>query len=405
MYKNKKLKLIIEKVLKAGEILKKYYSGGFEVSHKGKIDLVTTADLEVETFLKESLRKDFSDLPVVAEESSDFSSFSPEGEYFLLDPLDGTTNFAHGLPWFAISLALMRDYSPQLGVIYNPITGELFFAERGKGAFLNGEALRVSQRTPLINCLLATGFPVSKIMEKPKHFLLPFEDFMVRTRGVRRFGSAALDLAYVSAGRYDGFYESYLKPWDTAAGLLLVLEAGGKVTTYSGEPYHPFKNTLVSSNGLIHAEMLEILKDKDPETFKPFRNPLPAVDIVIEYQGGLVLIKRKNPPLGLALPGGFVEYGETLEEAAIREAKEETNLEVTLKGLLGCYSDPKRDPRFHTISAVFIAEGSGELKGRDDALDAKIYKPEALPWERLVFDHAKILKDYLEKKYGVERVD
>lgn len=398
MQKNKRLELIFEKIVQAGEILKKYYAGSFEINHKGKIDLVTTADLEVEAFLKEALKKDFPDFPVMAEESSDIKKFSPEGDYFLLDPLDGTTNFAHGLPWFAISLALMRDYSPQLGVIYNPITEELFWAEKGKGAFLNGKAIRVSQREPLINCLLATGFPVSKIMEKPKHFLIPFEDFMVRTRGVRRFGAAALDLAYVSAGRYDGFYEAYLKPWDTAAGLLMVEEAGGKVTTYLGESYHPFKNTIVASNGLIHDEMIELLKNKHPETFKPFRNPLPAVDIIIEYQGGIVLIERRNPPLGLALPGGFVEYGETLEEAALREAKEETNLQIKLKNLLGCYSDPNRDPRFHTISTVFIADGYGDLQGKDDALEAKAYSKDSIPWERLVFDHAKILKDYIERK-------
>lgn len=398
MQKNMRLEFIVEKIVRAGEILKQYYGSAFEVNHKGKIDLVTTADLEVEAFLKESLKRDFPALPIVAEESSELASFSPAGEYFLLDPLDGTTNFAHGLPWFAISLALIRDYSPQLGVIYNPITEELFWAEKGKGAFLNGKAIKVSQRSPLINCLLATGFPVAKILEKPKHFLIPFEDFMVRTRGVRRFGSAALDLAYVSAGRYDGFYEAYLKPWDTAAGLLMVEEAGGKVTTYLGEPYHPFKDTIVASNGLVHAEMIEILKEKHPETFKPFRNPLPAVDIIIEYQGGIVLIERRNPPLGLALPGGFVEYGETLEEAAIREAKEETNLQIVLKGFLGCYSDPNRDPRFHTISAVFISEGYGDLKSGDDALKAKAYPWDSIPWEKLVFDHANILKDYLERK-------
>lgn len=392
------LQFLLEIVLKAGEILKRYYGGLFEINHKGTIDLVTTADIEVEKYIKETLSQKFPEIPFIGEEGSSIPSEPPDDFYFLLDPLDGTTNFAHGLPWFAISLALMKRYEPEIGIIYNPITGECFHAKRGEGAFLNGMPIKVSKRERLIDCLLATGFPVSKIMEKPKHFLIPFEDFMVRTRGVRRFGAASLDLAYVACGRYDGFYEAYLKPWDTASGILLVREAGGKITDYLGNPFHPFMDTIVASNGLIHEEMLEILRDKHPETFKPFRNPLPAVDIIIEYEGGIVLIERKNPPLGLALPGGFVEYGETLEEAAIREAKEETNLDIEIQELLGCYSDPARDPRFHTISTVFIATGRGELKGRDDAKRAIVVALKSLPTLRLVFDHERILKDYLRKK-------
>lgn len=393
---------LLEVVKEAGKLLKKYYYGSFEVNHKGPIDLVTTADLEVEKFIVEALTKLYPDIPVLGEESMKSWDNPPQGLYFLLDPLDGTTNFAHGLPWFAISLALMRDLSPELGIVYNPITEELFYAERGLGAYLNERPIKVSQRAPLINCLLATGFPVSKIMEKPKHFIIPFEDFMVRTRGVRRFGSAALDLAYVAAGRYDGFFEAYLKPWDTAAGLLLVEEAGGKVTTYLNEPYYPWKDTILASNGLIHEEMLEILRDKHPEYFKPFRNPLPAVDIIIEYQGGIVLIERKNPPLGLALPGGFIEYGERVEEAALREAKEETNLDIKIKYFLGYFSDPERDPRFHTISLVFVAEGEGKLLGRDDAKTARVFKIDEIPWEKLVFDHAHILKLYFEKRRNLK---
>ena len=389
---------LIEIVKEGGQLLKSFYYGSFEINHKGVIDLVTTADLEVEKFITNTLKALYPDIPVIGEESIKNLGSAPKGLYFLLDPLDGTTNFAHHLPWFAISLALMRDLSPEIGIIYNPLTEELFYAEKGRGAYLNEKPIKVSQRTPLINCLLATGFPVSKIMEKPKHFMIPFEDFMVRTRGVRRFGSAALDLAYVAAGRYDGFFEAYLKPWDTAAGLLLVLEAGGKVTTYLNEPYHPYRDTIVASNGLIHEEMIEILKDKHPDQFKPFRNPLPAVDIIIEYQGGIVLIERKNPPLGLALPGGFIEYGETVEEAALREAKEETNLDIKIKYFLGYFSDPKRDPRFHTLSLVFVAKGEGELLGRDDAKTAKVFKINEIPWENLIFDHAEILKTYLERR-------
>ncbi|MFN3567873.1 MAG: inositol monophosphatase family protein, partial [Caldimicrobium sp.] len=275
-------------------------------------------------------------------------------------------------------------------------TEELFFGEKGRGSYLNNQPIKVSKTKDLISSLLATGFPVSKIMEKPRHFTAPFEEFLQKCRGVRRFGSAALDLAYVACGRYTGFFEPYLKPWDTAAGILLVKEAGGKVSDYLGEPYHPFKDTLIASNGVIHEEMVEILKTKHPETFKPFRNPIPAVDIIIEYQGGIVLIERKNPPYGWALPGGFIEYGERAEEAAIREAKEETNLEIKIKTLLGCYSDPRRDPRFHTLSVVFVAEGKGTLQGKDDAKKAQVFSLEDIPWQELAFDHSKILKDYIK---------
>ncbi|MCS7200410.1 MAG: NUDIX domain-containing protein [Caldimicrobium sp.] len=392
------LQSFIKIVLEAGKILKSFFRKRFEINHKGVIDLVTTADLEVESFIRKALSKDYSDFPVIGEEYSNLEKSGCRGIYFLLDPLDGTTNFAHGLPWFAISLALMKDFEPQIGIIYNPITEELFYAERGKGAYLGDKPINVSQRENLIDSLLATGFPVSSIREKPKHFIAPFEEFMVRTRGVRRFGAASLDLAYVAAGFYDGFYEAFLKPWDTAAGFLLVEAAGGKVTDYLGNPFHPFRDTIVASNGLIHEEMLEILRKMHPNTFKPFRNPIPAVDLIIEYGDGIVLIERKNPPLGLALPGGFVEYGETLEEAAKREAQEETNLEVKLIEIVGCYSDPNRDPRFHTIATVFLARGSGELKGKDDAKKAMVFKVNEIPWKDLVFDHEKILKDYLKKR-------
>lgn len=392
------LEELIRIVKTCGAILKNYYGKTFEINHKGTIDLVTTADLEVEKALKKELYLRYPEIPVIGEESSKNIPKIPEGYYFLLDPLDGTTNFAHGLPWFAISLALMHNLEPINGIVYNPITEELFFSEKGKGSYLNYQPIKVSKTKDLISSLLATGFPVSKIMEKLKPFTIPFEEFLQKCRGVRRFGSAALDLAYVACGRYDGFFEPYLKPWDTAGGLILVTEAGGVVSDYSGEPYHPFKDTLIASNGLIHEEMVEILKTKHPETFKPFKNPLPAVDIIIEYQEGIVLIERKNPPLGWALPGGFIEYGETAEEAAIREAKEETNLDIKIKHLLGCYSDPRRDPRFHTLSVVFVAKGKGTLQGKDDARKAQVFSLNAIPWEKLAFDHPTILKDYLRTK-------
>jgi myo-inositol-1(or 4)-monophosphatase len=385
-------------VKEVGSFLRKAYSSSSEIYHKGTIDLVTSADIKSEELIKKGINEITPDIPIIAEES--FLEEKPlNQEYFwLVDPLDGTTNFAHKLPWFAISIALMKEKEPILGIVYNPITEEFFYALKGEGAYLNEEPIKVSETEKLIDSLLCTGFPVSKILEKPDLFIPLFKEFMTRSQGVRRFGSAALDLAYVACGRYEGFWEPYLKPWDTAAGMLLVKEAGGEITDYFGNLYNPFINTVVASNGKIHSQMIEITSKYHPDYFKPYRNPFPTVDIIIEVEDKIVLIYRKNPPHGWAIPGGFVDYGETLEEAAIREAKEETNLDVELLYLLGCYSDPKRDPRFHTITTVFVAKGKGELKAQDDAKLVKLFKIEEIPWDELVFDHAKILRDYINRK-------
>jgi len=392
------LKKLVKEV---GLFLRKSYFSSPEVYHKGTIDLVTSADLKSEELLKKGIKDITPEIPILAEESYKGDE-TTSGYYWVIDPLDGTTNFAHKLPWFAISVALMKDNEPIIGIIYNPVVDEFFYALKGKGAYLNEEPIQVSKTEKLIDSLLCTGFPVSKILDKPDQFIPLFKEFMTKCQGVRRFGSAALDLAYVACGRYEGFWESYLKPWDTAAGILLVKEAGGEVTDYFGNFYNPFLNTIVASNGKIHKQMIEITSKYHPEHFKPYRNPFPTVDIIIEVENKIVLIYRKNYPQGWALPGGFVDYGETLEEAAIREAKEETNLDIEILYLLGCYSDPKRDPRFHTVTTVFVAKGRGELRGQDDAKLAKLFKLEEIPWNELVFDHADILKDYLRKKKSYE---
>jgi len=391
-----------ELVKSAGSVLKEMYDSTYEIYHKGKIDLVTTADIKSEEVLKKGLKELTPDIPVIGEESFSEKEKFKSSYCWMVDPLDGTTNFAHNLPWFAISVALLKEKEPILGIIYNPIIDEFFYAIKGEGAYLNEKPIKVSTKEKLIDSLLCTGFPVSKILDSPDLFIPLFEEFMKRCQGVRRFGSAALDLAYVACGRYEGFWEPYLKPWDTSAGVLLVKEAGGEVTDYFGNPYHPFLNTIVASNGKIHQQMIELTSKYHPEYYKPRKNPLPTVDIIIEVEDKIVLIYRKNYPFGWAIPGGFVDYGETLESAAIREAKEETNLDIELLYLLGCYSDPKRDPRFHTITTVFVAKGKGELKAKDDAKLAKLFKIEEIPWDDLAFDHAKILKDYLKrKKYGI----
>lgn len=384
-------------VLKVGAFQKEAYHSKIEIFHKGRIDLVTSIDIRSEELLKEGLLRIDPGIPILAEETKNhIKDFSKT--MWVVDPLDGTTNFAHKLPWFAISVALIEDKKPLIGIIYNPVVNELFYAVKGGGAYLNEERIRVSSVNNLIDSLLCTGFPVSKILDNPDLFIPLFKEFMKKCQGIRRFGSAALDLAYVACGRYEGFWEPYLNPWDTAAGSLLVEEAGGIVTDYLGNPYDPFLNTIVASNGKIHEAMLEITSRYHPDKFKPYRNPYPTVDIIIEYQQGIVLIYRKNPPYGWALPGGFVDYGETLEQAATREAKEETNLEVEIVSLLGCYSDPSRDPRFHTISTVFIAKGKGVLKAKDDAAQARVFPLKEIPWNELVFDHAQILRDYLKHK-------
>ncbi len=246
------LQLARAAALAAGRLQREYFSRPIEVRHKGEIDLVTEVDLKSEALIVEILSP--SGIPVLGEEEA---KTEPTGRYWLVDPLDGTTNYAHRFPWFAPSIALMEDKEPVLGVIYHVMLDELFWAERGKGAFLNGKPVRVSQTTSLKDAVLATGFPYG-IHEQPEKVVGAFRDFLVRAQGVRRAGAAALDLAYVACGRFDGFWEPLLKPWDTAAGILLVEEAGGKVTNYRGEPYDPFQNHILASNGLIHEELIPI---------------------------------------------------------------------------------------------------------------------------------------------------
>jgi len=391
----RELEAFIYCVKEIGKKLLEFQRSTLEVNHKGPIDLVTNADLYSEARLKELIERFFPSIPVVSEES--FSGDLNYERFFVVDPLDGTTNFAHRLPWFGISIALIEEGKPVLGIIYHPALDELFFAERGKGAYLNGEKIKVSETKELDKALISTGFPVAKIIHKPDPYVVPFREFLKRAQGVRRFGAATLDLAYTACGRYDGFYEPYLNPWDTMAGVILVEEAGGKVSDYFGNPYSLSSDTIVAGNPYIHEKLVEMLKKMHPEKVKPFRNPFPTVDVIIEYQGKIVLIERKNPPYGYALPGGFVEYGETLEECATREAFEETGLEITDLELLSCYSDPKRDPRFHTITTVFIAKGKGHLKAGDDAKNVLLVSPDEIPWDRLCFDHGQILRDYLKK--------
>jgi myo-inositol-1(or 4)-monophosphatase len=254
------LQTAAQAALEAGHILAGLYRQPHQIRYKGEIDLVTEADVAAEKCILDLLAIRHPDHMILSEESHAAYRDAPQQAGWIIDPLDGTTNFAHGFPWFAVSIAYAEKGKSQVGVIYAPMQDELFVACRGYGAWLNGEKMQVSSSATLLASLLATGFPYD-IKEKADEVLSALRKFLARCQGVRRAGAAALDLAYVACGRLDGFWEIHLKPWDTAAGLLLVEEAGGRVTDFRGQAYTPFVPEIVSSNGLIHAEMTALLRE------------------------------------------------------------------------------------------------------------------------------------------------
>lgn len=243
----------------AGRILLDGFGTSFEVSSKeGKNNLVTEYDNRSEEFIINYLRERFPDFSFLAEESGKTENGSKNDYAWVIDPLDGTVNYAHGLPIFSVSIALIKGKEILCGVIYNPILDELFVAEKDKGAFLNEKKLKVSTCDNLDSSFLVTGFPYN-IDSNPGHCVDQFVQLLKRGIPVRRLGSAALDLAYVAAGRFDGFWEINLNPWDVAAGVLLVQEAGGVVTQYNKDPYWITDNNILATNGLIHNELSETL--------------------------------------------------------------------------------------------------------------------------------------------------
>ncbi|MGA2483680.1 MAG: inositol monophosphatase family protein [Candidatus Acidiferrales bacterium] len=248
------LEVAVQTALEAGEILAEEFARPVDISYKGDVDLVTQADRRSEQAIVARLGCEFPEHAILAEEGSGHESKSRYRWY--VDPLDGTTNFAHGYPCFAVSIGLAEDDRMIAAVVHNPIGKELFAAERGKGAALNGRRIRVSQIDRLSRSLLVTGFPTHKRTQNPNIYY--YWDFTLQSHGVRRDGSAALDLAAVAAGRFEGFWEFGLKPWDTAAGVLLVEEAGGRVTDFDGQPYPLGGPVLLASNGLVHAEMQKV---------------------------------------------------------------------------------------------------------------------------------------------------
>jgi myo-inositol-1(or 4)-monophosphatase len=247
---------MVEIVRAGGALLREMFDKGVTVEHKGEVDLVTEADRAAEACMVDLLRKHFPDYDILAEEG-DYGRRQNE-HCWVLDPLDGTTNFAHGFPWFAVSLGLIEADVPVAGVIYNPYFDELFVAEQGQGAHLNGRALRVSTTSRLDQSLLATGFPYDRKTSADNNYD-HFVNFQQAAQACRRPGAASLDLAGVAAGRFDGYWEMKLKPWDMAAGVVMVREAGGRVSDFAGEAFDLFGEEILASNSLIHSEMLHTL--------------------------------------------------------------------------------------------------------------------------------------------------
>lgn len=252
----------VEAVLRAGAIQLAHFRRDVRIQRKSSsIDLVTQVDLEVEREFRAVVGERFPDHRVLGEEfTAEIASVPMEGKCWVFDPLDGTTNYAHGMPIFCASLGFEIDGEAVLGAVFDPTRQELFVAERGEGATLNGEPIRVSEAGSLADSMLCTGFPYD-IHRSRDEIVGLFSEFVGRGRAVRRLGSAALDLCYVAAGRFDGFWEARLKPWDTCAGALVVQEAGGTVTRWDGSAYQSRAQGLVASNGTVHAEMLAVIRE------------------------------------------------------------------------------------------------------------------------------------------------
>jgi myo-inositol-1(or 4)-monophosphatase len=247
--------------VEAGTLLRERLDEIHTIQYKGEINLVTEADRFSEALIVERIRRAFPDHDILAEESPETAEGS--GFRWIIDPLDGTTNYAHNCPIFCVSIALEMEGVIRLGAVYNPMLAELFVAEKGEGAFLNGRRLAVSGTASLSRGLLATGFPYDLRENRNNNFNY-FRALAINAQAIRRAGSAALDLAYVAAGRFDGFWELRLMPWDTAAGGLLVTEAGGMVTDLRGDPHQLHSPNILASNGLIHREIAAILSATDP---------------------------------------------------------------------------------------------------------------------------------------------
>ena len=252
------LKVAVEAAKQAGNILLERYEKPHQIQHKGAIDIVTEADLASEELILEVLHHNQPGTKIISEES--FSTYSniPNDPVWIIDPLDGTTNFAHNFPWFSVSIAFHDSGGTQAGVIYCPIQNELFCATVDGGAWLNDQPIKVSKVELLEKALVATGFPYD-VQERPDSIVAMLKAVLTHSQGVRRPGAATMDLAYLACGRLDAFWEVGLKPWDTAAGYLLVEEAGGTLSSFTGTPFSPFIPELLASNTLLHGDLIALL--------------------------------------------------------------------------------------------------------------------------------------------------
>lgn len=248
---------LIAAVNAGADQLKHFFNQKFTISHKDGInDLVTEADFASDKAIRSIIKNAFPDHGIVSEESREKVS---QSDYkWIIDPIDGTVNFANGLPLCCVSIGLEYKGAMLMGAVFNPIMEELFFAEKGKGATLNNEKVSVSVKSRLITSCIVTGFPYT-YLEQPNGPLEVFSKLIRKGIPVRRLGSAAMDLCWVAAGRFDGFYEHELHAWDSAAGFLIVEEAGGKVTNLKGDPYSPFHPGIIATNGKIHKELQDVI--------------------------------------------------------------------------------------------------------------------------------------------------
>jgi len=251
---------VLEACLKeAGSLIHKAIYQKKKISYKGRLSLVTTTDKQAEAVIIKRLSKNYPDHGLLAEESG--ARETKSAYRWIIDPLDGTTNFAHGFPMACVSIALTHEDKMILGGVYEPTRDELYVAERGRGATLNGKTISVSDTPELAQALLVTGLPYDRFKENRADYYLSYHKaFMMKCHGVRRTGSAALDLCYVACGRFDGFWEFHLKPWDTAAGALIVEEAGGRCSDFNGGNFNLNGQETLATNGKVHEEMVRILK-------------------------------------------------------------------------------------------------------------------------------------------------
>lgn len=253
--------IAIESAYKGAEVLLKYFNNIKSIEYKSRIDPVTIADKTSQKAIVNNIKQYFPLHDIIAEEKDENLDLQNSDYCWIIDPLDGTVNYVHGVPNFAISIGLKYKKEILCGVIYAPALKELFVAQKGKGAYLNNKKINVSKIKDMVRALPVTGFPYY-VKENPNRVIKNFKNIMLETQGLRRFGAASIDLAYVACGRFDFFWEEGLKSWDVAAGICIIKEAGGKLTDFYGKNDYLFGKTIVASNKILHKDILKVLNEK-----------------------------------------------------------------------------------------------------------------------------------------------